>query len=93
LEKAEACGWEGYTYCPDSGWMPPVGGTALARLSVPVCMTPRALASEETLRARRAGFASRLPFTHWPHEAVTHSGRKPSAREPIELTPEMRALL
>jgi hypothetical protein len=46
----------------------------LARLTVTVCMTPKAFIrpgrEEEVLSARRKGFMTGSTFTHWPHERV-----------------------
>jgi len=69
------------------------------RMSVPVCMTPRAWASEEVLETRREGFAHGVCFNHWPH--YTHAGKgainakamQGNDFTPIELTPEQQALL
>lgn len=48
----------------------------VARMSIPVCMTPRSFATAEVLQKRQAGFLSGSTFTHWPHEAdFTKSGR------------------
>ena len=69
----------------------------LARLSVTVCMTPRAWASDQVLEIRRNAFASGQVLTHWPHEppgtganAVRAAG---SDYTPITLTEQQRALL
>jgi len=39
----------------------------LVRLSVTVAMTPRSMASRETLKARKDGFNSGTSFSHCPH--------------------------
>eukprot|EP00927_Polykrikos_kofoidii_P039521 TRINITY_DN33880_c0_g1_i1.p1 TRINITY_DN33880_c0_g1~~TRINITY_DN33880_c0_g1_i1.p1 ORF type:complete len:354 (+),score=31.34 TRINITY_DN33880_c0_g1_i1:64-1125(+) len=40
----------------------------LARLSLPICMTPRSLASAEVLQARVVMFSEGKTTNHWPHE-------------------------
>lgn len=42
----------------------------LARISVPVCMTPRAFASASVQQRRRKRFQTGNTYTHWPHELV-----------------------
>mmetsp|Transcript_5629 Transcript_5629/g.6991 ORF Transcript_5629/g.6991 Transcript_5629/m.6991 type:complete len:376 (-) Transcript_5629:127-1254(-) len=42
----------------------------LARMAIPICMTPRSFASNKILETRRRGFENGSTFTHWPHEAV-----------------------
>jgi hypothetical protein len=70
---------------------------ALARLSVTVCMTPRAWASERVLEIRRNAFAKGKILTHWPHEAPGTGANSARAAAnghvPIVLTEEQRALL
>lgn len=73
------------------------GAVELARLSVTVCMTPRAWASDDVLQIRRDAFASGRVLTHWPHEAPgagANSARTAGAGHvPIVLSEEQRALL
>ena len=45
----------------------------LARLSIPVCMTPREFATEQVQSKRKKGFTAGYTYTHWPHEAVCTS--------------------
>jgi len=59
----------------------------LARLSVTVCMVPRARASEDVLQQRRAGFLKGVTFNHSPHEAGTSTGTlQTSSRKRHSLT-------
>lgn len=79
-------------------------GTAeLARLAVPVCMTPRAWATEHVLDLRRQAFARGQVLTHWPHEiegagahtSLEHDDESGTAvvPQPIPLTNAQQALL
>lgn len=61
----------------------------LARMSVAVAMTPRALANSEVEKMRREGFLCGKPFTHRPH-GVTHSGQCPG-KFPVESLPTLNA--
>lgn len=45
----------------------------LARIAIPVCMTPRSFASQKTLQTRKRGYLKGATFNHWPHEAVITS--------------------
>eukprot|EP00656_Telonema_subtile_P058021 TRINITY_DN9696_c0_g1_i1.p1 TRINITY_DN9696_c0_g1~~TRINITY_DN9696_c0_g1_i1.p1 ORF type:complete len:215 (+),score=43.97 TRINITY_DN9696_c0_g1_i1:133-777(+) len=68
----------------------------LARMAVPVCMTPRAWASEDALKERQRAFKKGLVLSHWPHERVGsggHMGAWSNQYVPIELTQEQRDLL
>lgn len=47
-----------------------MAGVDLARLSIPVCMTPREFATEQVQSKRKKAFTAGSTFTHWPHEAV-----------------------
>ncbi|KAK3257300.1 hypothetical protein CYMTET_33608 [Cymbomonas tetramitiformis] len=68
----------------------------LARLSVPVCMQPRAWASPEVHQQRKEAFQRGSALSHWASE-LSGSGSHHCARnknhQPIELTPEQRELL
>lgn len=69
----------------------------LARLSVPVAMTPRKWASALVQQRRREGFEKGGTFNHCPHEAGTSTGtvRAPIRRnyKPVALTEEQFQLL
>ena len=65
----------------------------LARLSMTVCMTPRAWAPHAVLKDRSTGFRRGAAFTHWPHEARAARASAGPSYTPIELTPEQLALL
>jgi hypothetical protein len=75
----------------------------LPRLSVPICMTPREWADDETLAIRKVGFEAGVTFNHWPHDTRKAAGAVKAAAaaqaagvavyEPTELTPEQAALL
>eukprot|EP00933_Yihiella_yeosuensis_P021583 TRINITY_DN17055_c2_g1_i2.p1 TRINITY_DN17055_c2_g1~~TRINITY_DN17055_c2_g1_i2.p1 ORF type:complete len:391 (-),score=53.77 TRINITY_DN17055_c2_g1_i2:199-1239(-) len=47
----------------------------LARLSLPVCMTPKEWASEEILEKRRYAVQRGITLTHWPHGYEQHGFR------------------
>lgn len=64
----------------------------LARLSLPVCMTPRNKASDETLRLRRAIFNEGKTTNHWPH-APRVQNQVSLGYVPIELSPAQEALI
>ena len=71
------------------------------RMSVPICMTPKSLATPEVLESRRQGFKLGVCFNHWPHYTDKAAGAIKAATmaavvtnyTPIELTPEQDALL
>mmetsp|Transcript_23615 Transcript_23615/g.34342 ORF Transcript_23615/g.34342 Transcript_23615/m.34342 type:complete len:312 (-) Transcript_23615:574-1509(-) len=65
----------------------------LARLSVPVCMTPRSWADEEVLRERRNAFEMGACMTHWPHEIGDGHSPGTYGYVPIDLTEEQLRLL
>ena len=67
----------------------------LPRLAVPVCMTPRAWATQEALEERLQAFDEGSVLSHWPHETAGTGGHKVGSIvfRPIELTSEQRALL
>lgn len=64
----------------------------LARLSLPVCMTPRDSASDEVLTSRRRIFAEGQTTNHWPHEPRVQS-HVSLGYAPIQLSPAQEALL
>lgn len=68
------------------------GAVELARLSLPVCFTPRALASADVLAARRAMFADGKTTNHWPH-APRVQNQVSLGYVPIELRPDEEAVL
>lgn len=68
----------------------------LARLSVPVCMTPRAWAKDNVAPDRRNAFERGDCLSHWPHERASVGGHRTggsSNYNPVELTPEQKALI
>lgn len=66
----------------------------LARLAIPICMTPRSFARKNTLDIRQRGFNNGVTFSHWPHEAViTNRSNKTNEYIPIELTNRVRELI
>merc|ERR1711871_1876721 len=69
----------------------------LARMAVPIAMTPKSRASEEVLRVRREGFEKGRCFNHTPHEAGTSSGTLKSPVQsdyrPCKLTSEQHQLI
>mmetsp|Transcript_30158 Transcript_30158/g.86361 ORF Transcript_30158/g.86361 Transcript_30158/m.86361 type:complete len:345 (+) Transcript_30158:92-1126(+) len=64
----------------------------LARMALPVCMTPRRLASVEVLKARRDMFETGQPTNHWPHQPRSQC-KVCFNYEPITLTLTQEALL
>ena len=88
---------EGFESCEDLEDCHWRGMADLARLTVTVCMTPRAWASEAVLQVRRDAFAAGRALTHWPHEApgtgANSSRRAADGYEPIALSDAQRALL
>jgi hypothetical protein len=68
----------------------------LARLAVTVCMTPKSLASQGILAARRNAYKKGCTFTHWPHEAIM-TAMWPSTSgvpySPVELPEHMQDLI
>jgi len=64
----------------------------LARLSVPVCLTPRSGANPEVLNARLDMFATGQTTNHWPHQPRVVC-KVCIDYHPIELSPEQAALL
>jgi len=68
------------------------GAAELARLSLPVCFTPRTLASADVLAARRAMFAEGKTTNHWPH-APRVQNQVSLGYAPIDLRPDEEALL
>ncbi len=67
-------------------------GIDLARLAIPVCMTPKGLATQSVIESRRRGFLTGRTFTHWPHEARSTSfGSKDYT--PIQLPPRVLELI
>jgi hypothetical protein len=65
---------------------------SLARLAIPVCMTPKAFASASVLNKRRQGWASGAVYTHWPHEArCTQIGSKSFV--PVKLSEQAKHLI
>jgi hypothetical protein len=64
----------------------------LARMSLPVCMTPRALASPDVLRARQSMFQQGQTTNHWPHEPRVQN-QVSLGYQPISLAPHQLALL
>lgn len=67
-------------------------GPQLARLTLPVCMTPRDRASDEVLMARRKMFAEGQTTNHWPHEPRVQN-HVSLGYAPIRLSPAQEALL
>jgi ectoine hydroxylase-related dioxygenase (phytanoyl-CoA dioxygenase family) len=56
---------------------------SLARMAVPVCMTPERFASEEALTNRLAGFVHGTSFNHTPHEACLSTGTRSGYQPPV----------
>lgn len=67
-------------------------GAQLARLTIPICMTPRSMASDQVSRDRLAMFAEGKTTNHWPHEPRVQN-QVSLGYVPIELSPAQRALL
>uniref|UniRef100_A0A7S2IG43 Phytanoyl-CoA dioxygenase n=1 Tax=Helicotheca tamesis TaxID=374047 RepID=A0A7S2IG43_9STRA len=65
----------------------------LARLSIPVCMTPRSWASKEVLQQRKEAFETGACMTHWPHEVGDGHSVGTFANVPIDLTKEQLKIL
>lgn len=53
---------------------PTVSKQRLLRAVVYVCMTPRAMATAESLQQRRQGYEIRVTTSHWPHRNVMGFG-------------------
>jgi ectoine hydroxylase-related dioxygenase (phytanoyl-CoA dioxygenase family) len=64
----------------------------LARLSLPICMTPRTFASDAVLRARRLMFEEGKTTNHWPHEPRVQN-QVSLGYSPIVLSAAQQALL
>lgn len=70
------------------------GAMELARIAVPVCMTPRALASKAVQRSRHQGYRQGNTFNHWPHEArKTNSGAGDTDYSPVSLSERVGELI
>lgn len=68
------------------------GPPQLARLAIPVCMTPRHMASAEVLSNRRQMFEAGQTTNHWPHQPRVQC-KVCFNYSPIILSAEQEALL
>jgi len=75
--------------CRDGAQQADATAVELARMTVAVAMTPRALATPATEKERREGFLRGKPFTHRPHQK-THGGQCPG-QFPVHALPTLNA--